>query len=77
MINKYAGSCAMCGERVGSGSGQLRKQGRRWEVYHLDCFVKSEPSEPQIAYARFSSGAVVYQNKRGRCEDAPCCGCCS
>lgn len=27
--------------------------------------------------ARFSSGAVVYVNKRGRCEDAPCCGCCS
>lgn len=26
---------------------------------------------------RFSSGAVVYTNKRGRCEDAPCCGCCS
>jgi hypothetical protein len=28
-------------------------------------------------YTRFSSGAVTYQNKRGRCEDAPCCGCCS
>lgn len=27
--------------------------------------------------ARFSSGAEVYVNKRGRCEDAPCCGCCS
>lgn len=26
---------------------------------------------------RFSSGAVVYTNKGGRCEDAPCCGCCS
>lgn len=26
---------------------------------------------------RFSSGAVTYRNKRGRCEDAPCCGCCS
>lgn len=26
---------------------------------------------------RFSSGAVVYTNKRGRCEDAPCCGCCT
>ena len=24
-----------------------------------------------------SSGAYVYQNKAGRCEDAPCCGCCS
>lgn len=28
-------------------------------------------------YARFSSGAEVFTNKRGRCEDAPCCGCCS
>ena len=28
-------------------------------------------------YARFSSGAEVFTNARGRCEDAPCCGCCS
>lgn len=28
-------------------------------------------------YTRFSSGAEVFTNKRGRCEDAPCCGCCS
>ena len=28
-------------------------------------------------YTRFSSGAEVFVNKRGRCEDAPCCGCCS
>lgn len=27
--------------------------------------------------ARFSSGSVVFTNKQGRCEDAPCCGCCS
>ena len=26
---------------------------------------------------RFSSGAEVYTNRRGRCEDAPCCGCCT
>lgn len=25
----------------------------------------------------FSSGESVYRNSRGRCEDAPCCGCCS
>lgn len=29
------------------------------------------------SYTRFSSGAEVYTNKKGRCEDAPCCGCCS
>jgi hypothetical protein len=28
-------------------------------------------------YTRFSSGAEVFTNVRGRCEDAPCCGCCS
>jgi len=26
---------------------------------------------------RFASGEVMTQNSRGRCEDAPCCGCCS
>jgi hypothetical protein len=26
---------------------------------------------------RFSSGAEIITNYRGRCEDAPCCGCCS
>ena len=28
-------------------------------------------------YTRFSSGAEQYTNRAGRCEDAPCCGCCS
>jgi len=30
-----------------------------------------------ILVIRFSSGAVMTQNARGRCEDAPCCGCCT
>lgn len=30
-----------------------------------------------LSVIRFSSGAVMTQNSRGRCEDAPCCGCCS
>ncbi len=30
-----------------------------------------------VSVVRFSSGAVMTQNSRGRCEDAPCCGCCS
>lgn len=28
-------------------------------------------------YTRFNSGAEVITNNRGRCIDAPCCGCCS
>ena len=28
-------------------------------------------------FTRTSSGAELYRNKVGRCEDAPCCGCCN
>jgi hypothetical protein len=30
-----------------------------------------------LTVVRTSSGAVWTQNSRGRCEDAPCCGCCT
>lgn len=30
-----------------------------------------------LSVIRFSSGEVMTQNSRGRCEDAPCCGCCT
>ena len=28
-------------------------------------------------YTRFQGGGEHFVNRRGRCEDAPCCGCCS
>lgn len=30
-----------------------------------------------LSVVRLNSGAVITQNSRGRCIDAPCCGCCS
>lgn len=30
-----------------------------------------------VVVTRFAGGGVHYRNSRGRCEDAPCCGCCS
>jgi hypothetical protein len=39
-------------------------------------YANSRSRGRSVAY-RFSSGATMYQNSRGRCEDAPCCGCCS
>ncbi len=35
------------------------------------------PVPARVIVTRFNSGAVVHQNSRGRCIDAPCCGCCS
>lgn len=42
----------------------------------------SSPRQPRFSryrsnYTRFAGGGEHFQNKRGRCEDAPCCGCCS
>lgn len=31
---------------------------------------------PSVIVTRFNSGATVSVNARGRCIDAPCCGCC-
>jgi len=38
---------------------------------------RARASRYRSNYTRFSSGAEVFSNARGRCEDAPCCGCCS
>jgi hypothetical protein len=61
-------------------NGFFRPYGAATPVYCDSCHAKrraAEESRYVSNVTRFSSGAVVYTNKRGRCEDAPCCGCCS
>jgi len=58
-------ACSGCEECDGEGGewcSSLRMDSNPRNVSHV---------------ARFASGAVAYVNKRGRCIDAPCCGCCS
>ena len=77
--NKYPGNCGTCKRRVGANAGTLVKIDRRWVVRHLSCH---EVGAPTVTHARFYGGRGpgtyqdVYQNSAGRCEDAPCCGCC-
>ena len=33
-------------------------------------------SYDKTTFYRMNTGAVIYRNKSGICEDAPCCGCC-
>lgn len=38
----------------------------------------ARPHNPTwVSHVWNSGGREYYQNKRGRCEDAPCCGCCT
>lgn len=37
MVNRYAGTCYDCGERVGEGEGTVEKIGGKWETRCNDC----------------------------------------
>jgi len=75
MTNRYPGKCIACGSIVPANGGILRKSKRgRWYVKHLCC---EDDRGHSVEYRFSGSDNVVYQNSRGRCEDAPCCGCCT
>jgi hypothetical protein len=76
--NKYPAKCSKCGCHVPTNGGVLTGSKREgWSVAHLACENAAPGSEPRVIEVRFNSGAVLTQNRRGRCEDAPCCGCCT
>lgn len=81
---KYPGTCAGCNKAIVPGQKINWQCGRK--PSHVDCELArlqaaATPAPKweggRILVTEFSSGATVYRNARGRCEDAPCCGCCS
>ena len=64
MSNRYRGLCA-CGARVAPRAGTVHKVGAAWHVRCANCGPMAEAEAPRQR--------VTW---RGRCEDAPCCGCC-
>jgi hypothetical protein len=73
MKNRYAGACGSCGGTVPPSAGTVVKHGRRWSVRHWTC---ANQQEARVITIR-TSGGTFYRNTAGRCEDAPCCGCCT
>lgn len=47
--------------------------------YYPRSMQRQAPAGPVEMPARYpgTSGGTFYRNKNGRCEDAPCCGCCT
>ncbi len=80
---RYPSQCAVCGGAIAPGDAIEWTRGSR--ARHTTCAgqtagehrIKRAARRYGSSYTRFSSGAEVFTNKRGRCEDAPCCGCCS
>lgn len=80
---KYRGNCYRCGGVIDPGD-RIRFGNRR--TYHLleDCPGADEADSPyaadryaSVSITRNADGDVIdFRNRWGRCEDAPCCGCC-
>lgn len=84
MTSKFAGTCYGCERPI--AKGETIHYAGPGQAYHPTCPIRTDKPAPAARprrarhgsrYTRFSSGAEVYTNVRGRCEDAPCCGCCS
>jgi len=87
IILKFAGKCYDCGASLAPGT--KAKWYGRGRVYGLDCHAApaglSRNKSGELVdknghigwVATMSDGSEAYQNYKGRCEDAPCCGCCN
>ena len=65
MIAKYHGKCARTGAAIRPGDS-----------------ITFTPARKPVLVQRVSDvitfgDNTFYRNKAGRCEDAPCCGCCT
>lgn len=74
MVNRYPSVCYLCGGAVPAKGGALIRHGRAWLVAHLAC---RDAGEAAVETVRLADGVTLIRNSRGRCEDAPCCGCCT
>lgn len=72
MIARYAGTCARTGRAIKPGD-VITFNGNRKAV-----LVQQMHNDPQGVSDTVQFGdRVFYRNRAGRCEDAPCCGCCT
>jgi hypothetical protein len=69
MTAKYPGRCSRSGARINPG-----------DVILYDTATKRaslQPDSDTITFYGETGPKTFYRNARGRCEDAPCCGCCT
>lgn len=69
MTAKFPGRCSRSGARINPG-----------DVIIYDTATKRaslQPDSDSITFYGETGPTTFYRNPRGRCEDAPCCGCCT
>ena len=87
MKNRYPSNCSSCSATVPAQAGTLSRSRSAWivtcapctdgvPVHDADALELSRGNRTSYGVVT-STGWVGYRNRAGRCEDAPCCGCCT
>ena len=69
MIARYPGRCARTGRAINPGDVITFTAARK--------AVLVQQQHDRVSDTVQFGDRVFYRNKAGRCEDAPCCGCCT
>lgn len=69
---RFPGYCARTGARILPGD-RIEHHGRGRQVLLTRAAASSTPAVDTYQFG----GRTFYRNVNGRCEDAPCCGCCT
>ena len=71
ILARYAGKCQATGKRFNAGDLIDYDKATKKAV------LVAENKAIEITLFDGDLCRVYYRNARGRCEDAPCCGCCT
>lgn len=75
MLAKFTGKCVETGARINPGDTIKYVKGYGSTLVSRGT---TPPADGRYISDVFrTSGGEFYRNKNGRCEDAPCCGCCT
>jgi len=71
MIARFPGRCARTGRVIRPGDVITFTAARKTVL------VQQQHVSDTIVFFGDSGAREFYRNRNGRCEDAPCCGCCT
>ena len=81
MIARYAGTCARTGRAIKPGDVITFTAARKAVLVQQQHNAGSDNVTPYVSdtivFFGDSGDRTFYRNRAGRCEDAPCCGCCT
>jgi len=74
MIARYPGKCARTGAAIRPGDTITFTPARKAVLVQR---MHNDGVSDVFVFSGEDGSRAFYRNKNGRCEDAPCCGCCT